>query len=64
MLFEIALNDQFGFDDDNDNLLQQRYRVLRQFRTEGGWDFAAHVEGTILEDEEGLGLGFYLQRSF
>lgn len=64
VLFEIALNDQFGFDQDNDNLLQQRYRVMRQFRTQGGWDFAAHVEGTILEDEEGLGLGFYLQRSF
>ena len=63
-LFEVGLTDQFGFNSNNDNLLQQRYRVMRQFRTSSGWDFAAHVQGTILEDEEGLALGFYLQRSF
>ena len=64
VLFEVGQTDQFGFTSNNDNLLQQRYRVMRQFRTKSGWDFAAHVQGTILEDEEGLALGFYLQRNF
>lgn len=64
VMLELALARQQGFNSNNDDLLQQRYRVVRQLHTRSGWDFAAHAEGTILESEEGFGLGFYLQRSF
>jgi hypothetical protein len=61
---EIANQDILGFDDDNDDLFQQRVRGLREFTSLWGWSFSGYFEIDYWEEEEGLTLGFYAQRSF
>ena len=61
---EIANQDILGFDDNNDDLFQQRVRGLREFNSLWGWSFSGYFELDYWEEEEGLTLGFYAQRSF
>ena len=64
IMTEIANQDIQGFDDNNDDLFQQRVRGLREFNSLWGWSFSGYFEIDYWEEEEGLTLGFYAQRSF
>ncbi len=62
--YEVVNQDNVGFADDNDDLIQQRLRATREYRTDSGWNINGYVEGNYWEREEGLTLGFYVTRSF
>ena len=62
--YELANHDQAGFEEDNDDLVQQRLRITRDFYTESGWSFSGFAEGQLWDEESTLAAGFYLQKSF
>jgi hypothetical protein len=62
--YELVNQDNLGFADDNDDLVQQRLRGSRQVTTRSGWYLSGYVEADYWEDEQGLTLGFNVQRSF
>jgi hypothetical protein len=63
-LYEIGLEDQAGFDEDSDDLLQQRLRASREFVGSSGWSVSGYAETRFYDDEGSLLLGFYAQWSF
>ena len=62
--YEVANQDNQGFADDNDDLLQHRLRASREHHTRSGWSVSGYVEADYWEEEEALTLGLHLQRSF
>ena len=64
LFYEIARNDQDGFEAQNDDLLQHRLRLGRSMHDVLGWNVSAYVESTYADEEFTGTLGFYLQRGF
>ncbi len=64
VLYEYANHHQNGFDPDNDDLPQHRVRASRDFFWGSGWILSTYVQGLLWDENGGVTLGFYLQKSF
>jgi len=62
--YEISMNDQVGFSEDNDDIIHHRLRGSVDIPTTSNWSFSIHGEAITWANQAGLSLGFYLQRSF
>jgi len=62
--YELMKNDQHGFDPLNDELVQHRLHVSRDFHSIVGWSASLYAEALRQEEEDTWSLGFFLQRSF
>ena len=64
LFYEFLHTDADGFDDNNDDLIQQRLRARRDFTTASGWSFSGYIEGVDFETEQGLLAGLLIEKSF
>ena len=62
--YELANNDQYGFQDDNDDLLMHWLHAGFDLYTGTGWDVSVTVDTRIWDEEFGWSAGIYLARSF
>jgi len=53
-----------GFDDDVDDLVQQRVRLGGTFYLDTTWDISYYAEGRLWDDEFSWAIGFNLQKRF
>ena len=64
LFYEVAQNDQDGFNADQDNFIQHRIRATRNMNWVSGWNLSVFAESLLWADEESWSLGVYLQKSF
>lgn len=64
LFYEFANYDQRGFDDDNDDFVQQRVRATVKWRPRRDMTVEAYVDGTMFNSENGVVLGVFTQWSF
>ncbi len=62
--YEFGLNQVDVFDEDNNDIPQHRLRVNRDYQTLSGWNFSGSVELGFWDDENSVGIGIYIQRSY
>lgn len=64
LFYEFANYDQRGFDDDNDDFVQQRLRATVTWRPRRDLSIEAYVDGTIFNAENGVTAGVFTQWTF
>ena len=64
IFYEIANHQQHDFSSNIDDILQQRFRVSRDFFWSSGWSLTLHAGGNDWEDDWSASVGFYLQKTF
>jgi hypothetical protein len=62
--YELANNDQYGFADDNDDILMHWLHAGWDLYTGTGWDVSVTVDTRIWDEEFSWSAGIYLSRSF
>ncbi|MCA8942023.1 MAG: hypothetical protein KDB80_05625 [Planctomycetes bacterium] len=64
LLYEITNHRMRGFDDNLDDLVQQRVRAGRSVYTANGWSITVYGDAHLFDSELALGFGFWVQRDF
>jgi|GEM_PF-700526 len=64
LFYEFANYDQRGFDDDNDDFVQQRLRATVTWRPRRDLSIEAYLDGTIFNAENGVTAGVFTQWTF
>ena len=64
VFYELSFNNNVGFDDTVDDILQHRFRASRDIRELFGWSLSLNAEVRTFDDEGSASVGLYMQRSF
>lgn len=64
LAYELANSDQYGFQDDNDDILMHWVHAGWNRYTVTGWDLSLNLDTRIWDEEFALSAGIYLTRSF
>lgn len=64
LAYDYAWQDLVGFLDQNDDLPQQRLSFSQDWYTSVGWSLTARVDWVLLDQDNGLWLGFFFQQAF
>ena len=64
LTYELAHQDNLGFDDNNDDLVQHRVRASRDWLTALGWNLSVYADFVSWDEEQGLLAGFFAQKGF
>jgi hypothetical protein len=62
--YEYAWQDIVGFLDENDDLPQQRLSLSQDWFTAEGWSLTMRADWVLFDDDQGLWLGFFVQKTF
>jgi hypothetical protein len=62
--YELTTNDRHGFDDDSDDVFQNRIRASGGLYRASGWSLSAYGQSVFGDEEDSISIGLYLQRSF
>ena len=64
LFYEFSFNNNVGFNDDVDDILQHRLRASRNVYDFAGWNVELHAEVRTFDDEGSVTVGFFLQRGY
>ena len=64
LAYEYAWQDVVGFLDENDDLPQQRLSLSQDWFTAEGWSLTMRADWVLFDDDQGLWLGFFVQKTF